>query len=164
MGLVTLWRTVATTDMGFWDVATPLVVMGFGLPFFFIPTTGLALSSVDEHEMDSAAGLMNFLRTLSGAFATSLVTTVWDNKITYNHAELVGLADHDQSVRTLLEQAGMAADAVNQAIDYLITSQSVMLATNQLMTVIGVAFLIAASVIWLAPKPSRVVEPGTGGH
>lgn len=37
-----------------------------------------------------------------------------------------------------------------------------MLATNQLMTVIGVAFLIAASVIWLAPKPSRVVEPGTG--
>ena len=23
---------------------------------------------------------------------------------------------------------------------------------------------IAASVIWLAPKPSRVVEPGTGGH
>ena len=82
MGGVTLWRSIATTDMGFWDVATPLVVMGFGLPFFFIPTTGLALSSVDEHEMDSAAGLMNFLRTLSGAFATSLVTTVWDNKTT----------------------------------------------------------------------------------
>ena len=24
--------------------------------------------------------------------------------------------------------------------------------------------VVAASVIWLAPKPSRVVEPGTGGH
>ena len=164
MGLVTMWRAIATTDMGFWDVSIPLVAMGFALPFFFIPTTGLALSSVDEREMDSAAGLMNFLRTLSGAFATSLVTTAWDNKITYNHAELVGLADSDQSVRTLLEQAGMAADAVNQAIDYLITSQAVMLATNQLMTVIGVAFLVAASVIWLAPKPTRVIEPGTGGH
>lgn len=46
-----------------------------------------------------------------------------DNKITYNHAELVGPTDPDQSVRTLLEHAGMAADAVNQAIDYLITSQ-----------------------------------------
>ncbi len=67
-------------------------------------------------------------------------------------------------MRTLLGQAGMAADEVNQAIDDLITSQAVMLATNQLMTVIGVAFLIAASVIWLAPKPSRVVESGAGGH
>jgi len=122
MGLVTLWRTVANTDMGFWDIAIPLIVMGFALPFFFIPTTGLALSSVDEREMDSAAGLMNFLRTLSGAFATSLVTTAWDNQITRKHAELVGLSDADQSVRNLLEQAGMLPDAVNQAIDYLITS------------------------------------------
>ena len=164
MGLVTFWRTFATTDMGFWDISIPLVVMGFALPFFFIPTTGLALSSVDEREMDSAAGLMNFLRTLSGAFATSLVTTAWDNKITYNHAELVGISDSDQSVRTMLEQAGMAADAINQAIDYLITSQAVMLATNQMMMAIGVVFILAASVIWLAPKPSRVVEPGAGGH
>lgn len=58
----------------------------------------------------------------------------------------------------------MALDAVNQAIDYLIVGQSVMLATNQIMTLIGVAFLLAASVIWLAPKPARVVEPGAGGH
>jgi DHA2 family multidrug resistance protein len=164
MGGVTLWRTIANTDMGFWDISIPLIVMGFALPFFFIPTTGLALSSVDEREMDSAAGLMNFLRTLSGAFATSLVTTSWDNQITRDHAELVGISDSDASVRTMLEQAGMAEDAVNQAIDYLITGQAVMLATNQLMMVIGVAFLIAASVIWLAPKPTRVVEPGTGGH
>lgn len=164
MGLVTLWRTIATTDMGFWDVAIPLVVLGFALPFFFIPTTGLALASVEEREMDSAAGIMNFLRTLSGAFATSLVTTVWDNRITLNHAELVGLADPDQSVRTMLEQSGMSADAVNQAIDYLITGQSVMLATNQMMWAIGLAFIFAAMVIWLAPKPTRVVEPGAGGH
>lgn len=164
MGLVTLWRAVATTDMGFWDVSIPLMVLGFALPFFFIPTTGLALASVEEREMDSAAGLMNFLRTLSGAFATSLVTTLWDNRITYNHAELVGLADADGSVRRMFDQSGMAPDAVNQAIDYLVTGQSVMLATNQMMLAIGIAFLVAASVIWLAPKPARVVEPGAGGH
>lgn len=28
MGVVTLWRTIATTDMGFWDIGIPLVVMG----------------------------------------------------------------------------------------------------------------------------------------
>jgi len=164
MGFDTLWRSVATTDMGFWDIALPLVVLGFALPFFFIPTTALALASVEEREMDSAAGLMNFLRTLSGAFATSLVTTVWDNRITLNHVELVGLADADGSVARLLEQSGLAADGVVQVVDYLVTSQSVMLATNQMMLGIGIAFLFAASVIWLAPKPQRVVEPGSGGH
>ncbi len=164
MGAITLWRSVATTDMGFWDVAIPLLVFGFAMPFFFIPTTSLALASVEEHEMDSAAGLMNFLRTLSGAFATSVVTTVWDNRITYNHAELVGLADTDRSVRTMFEQSGMTPDAINQAIDYLITGQSVMLATNQMMWAIGIAFIFAACVIWLAPRPSRVVDPSAGGH
>lgn len=164
LGLVTLMRTIASTDMDYWQVSTPLMLMGLGLPFFFIPLTGLALGSVDEHETASGAGLMNFLRTLSGAFATSLVTTVWEDQTTRNHAELVGLADSDGSVRTLLESSGMAADAVNQAIDQMITSQSVMLATNQIMAIVGIAFILAASAIWLAPKPQRQVDPSAGGH
>jgi DHA2 family multidrug resistance protein len=164
LGVVTLMRTVATTDMSYWDVSYPLMLMGLGLPFFFIPLTGLALASVDERETASAAGLMNFLRTLSGAVATSLITTVWDDQITRNHAELVGLSDGDQSVRGLFESSGMAADAVLQSIDRLINGQAVMLATNQIMAVVGIAFIVAASVIWLAPKPTRVVEAGAGGH
>ena len=138
--------------------------MGLGLPFFFIPLTGLALASVDEHEMASGAGLMNFLRTLSGAFATSLITTQWDDQITRNHAELVGLADSEHSVQSLLESSGMAPDAVLQSIDGLISGQAVMLATNQIMTLVGIAFVLAASVIWLAPKPKRVVDASAGGH
>ncbi|MDQ7988845.1 MAG: DHA2 family efflux MFS transporter permease subunit [Candidatus Dactylopiibacterium sp.] len=164
MGLVTLWRTFANTDMGFWDVAVPLMVMGLAMPFFFIPSTTLALASVTEREMDSAAGLMNFLRTLSGAFATSLVTTVWSNRITYNHAELVGLADRDHGVTAQLVAQGTPPDTANQIVDYLLTSQSVMLSTNQVMTSIGVLFLFAALIIWFAPRPTRSVEPGAGGH
>ncbi|WP_430461879.1 DHA2 family efflux MFS transporter permease subunit [Thalassolituus sp. LLYu03] len=164
MGLVTFWRTIATTDMGFWDIAIPLAVMGIALPFFFIPTTTIALAAVDEKEMDSAAGLMNFLRTLSGAFATSLVTTGWANQTTRNHAELVGMADADGSVRSMLTQQGMPDEAVNSVIDYVVTGQSVMLSTNQIMTILALIFIFAAAIIWLAPKPDRVIEPGAGGH
>jgi MFS transporter, DHA2 family, multidrug resistance protein len=164
MGLVTLWRTIANTDMAFWDIAIPLAVMGFALPFFFIPTTTIALGSVEEREIDSAAGLMNFLRTLSGAAATSIVITVWANQTTRNHAELVGIVDQDRSVRTMMEHGGMTPDAINQAIDYLITVQSGMLSTNQVMTGIAFMFVVAATIIWLAPKPTRTIEPGAGGH
>lgn len=164
LGLATLWRSIANTDMGFWDVALPLMVMGFALPFFFIPSTGLALGSVEEGEMDSAAGLMNFLRTLSGALATSLVTTVWSDQATRNHAELVGLADRDHSLQQQMLASGATPDAAHQVLDYLVTSQSVMLSTNLIMRVIGVLFILAAAVIWLAPKPARAIEPGAGGH
>jgi DHA2 family multidrug resistance protein len=164
LGIVTLWRTIATTDMGFWDIGIPLFVMGFALPLFFIPINSLALGSVEERETDSAAGLMNFLRTLSGAIATSMVTTSWSNKIIENHAELVGISDADGRVRAMLTQSGASLDAVNEGIDYLVTSQAVMLATNQLMMIIGAIFIVAAFAIWLAPRPTRVIEPGAGGH
>ncbi|MDH1702794.1 DHA2 family efflux MFS transporter permease subunit [Comamonas terrigena] len=164
LGLMTFWRTVATTDMGYWDIALPLMFMGFGLPFFFIPTTGLALASVEPQEMDNAAGLMNFLRTLSGAAAVSLVNTAWEDGTTRQHAELVGLTDRSGEVLQGLKASGMSPDAALSALDQLLTSQSVMLATNQIMFTIAICFVVGACVIWLAPKPTRVVEPGAGGH
>jgi len=164
LGLMTFWRTVATTDMGYWDIALPLMFMGFGLPFFFIPTTGLALASVEPQEMDNAAGLMNFLRTLSGAAAVSLVNTAWEDGTTRQHAELVGLTDRSGEVLQGLKASGMSPDAALSALDQLLTSQSVMLATNEIMFTIAICFVVGACVIWLAPKPTRVVEPGAGGH
>jgi len=162
LGLMTLWRSVATTDMAFANIALPLATMGLALPFFFMPTTQLALASVGPSEMASGAGLMSFIRTLSGAFATSVVTTSWSDRITSNHAELVGLVD--SSTQTMLSQAGMTADAALQAVDNLVTGQSVMLATNQMMAIIGVAFLLAGFFIWLAPKAERAIDPAAGGH
>ena len=73
LGGVLAIRSIGTTDMSFWQISIPLLFMGIGLPFFFVPVTTLALASVEEHETASAAGLMNFLRTLSGAVATSIV-------------------------------------------------------------------------------------------
>ena len=81
MGLITLWRSIATTDMSYWDIALPLMAPG---PHALLlhSSTGIALGSVDPKEVESAAGLMSFLRTLSGAFATSIVTTAWSDQTT----------------------------------------------------------------------------------
>lgn len=154
MGLVTLWRSIATTDMDYWSIALPILVMGIGIPCFFIPVTGLALKSVDTKEIYSAAGLMSFLRTLSGAVSTSIVTTSWTNMITVKHAELVDVV-RDDTIRTLLEQQGAQPQAANEFFNALVTSQAVMLATNDLMYFIGFAFILAACIIWLAPHPHK---------
>lgn len=39
-----------------------------------------------------------------------------------------------------------------------------MLAINQIMAIVGIVFILVASIVWLAPKPTRTVEPGAGGN
>ncbi|BAK77164.1 multidrug resistance protein B [Pseudogulbenkiania sp. NH8B] len=158
LGGVTLFRSFGTSDMGFWQVALPLLFQGLGMPFFFVPLTGLAMASVETEEMASAAGLMSFLRTLSGAFATSLVTTSWEDKASYNRAELSGFIDSTGQTLQSLTQSGMSVETARGMIDQLVQSQSIMLSTNQIFWLSGLSFVIAACAIWLAPRPTKVAD------
>ena len=45
---------------------------------------------------------------------------------------------------------------VRGSIDWLLQGQSVMVATNQIFMAIAVIFVVAAMIIWLAPKPKKV--------
>jgi DHA2 family multidrug resistance protein len=165
MAGVTLLRTLLTTDATYWQIAHPLMLMGLGLPLFFVPLTALGLGSVDEQETTSAAGLQNFLRTVSGAISTSLVTTVWENKTVAAHAELAGQVDQNGDTLKLLTATGMSHDAALGQINNMVQSQSVMIATNQLMLIVAIAFILAACAIWLVPRPTREIDPAqAGGH
>jgi MFS transporter, DHA2 family, multidrug resistance protein len=161
---VMMIRTVATTDMTYWQISVPLLLLGLGLPFFFVPLTALALGSVEEHETASAAGLMNFIRTLSGAVATSIVTTVWEDKTTYMHAELAGLVDRTGEAARALANSGLSSDASRAVLDNVAQGQSVMLATNEILSYVAVVFVLAAMVIWVAPRPARAVDLSKAGH
>jgi DHA2 family multidrug resistance protein len=161
---VTASRAFLSVDATYWQISIPLLLMGAGLPFFFVPLTALSLGSVEPHEMASAAGLQNFLRTLSGAVATSVVQTMWEDRSSMNHSELSGLADQSgEAVRTF-EAGGMSHDQAIYALNNLVDEQSVMLATNQVMMITAVAFALAAFVIWFAPKPARAVSMAEAGH
>jgi len=164
LGVVTLMRSFLNTDATYWQISAPLIFMGIGLPFFFVPVTALALGNVEEREMASAAGLQNFLRTLSGAVATSMVQTVWEDKTSSNHADLVGLVDRSGETAAALGASGLSPDAQRQALDNLVTSQSVMLATNEIMFSVALVCAAAAFLIWLAPRPARAVDMTKAGH
>jgi len=53
---------------------------------------------------------------------------------------------------------------VRELFNNLVTSQSLMLATNGLMMVIAVVFVAASIAIVLAPKAARTVDPASVGH
>lgn len=164
LAVVTAVRSYVTNDVTYWQIAIPLMLMGFGLPFFFVPLTALSLGSVEPHETASAAGLQNFLRTLSGAIATSLVQTMWEDKTSATHAELAGVADRSGDAVRAFEAQGMSHDQALYALNNLVDEQSVMIATNQVMALVAIAFFIAAAVIWLAPKPKHAIDATQAGH
>ncbi|HET7365834.1 MAG TPA: hypothetical protein VFJ70_19855 [Burkholderiales bacterium] len=63
-----------------------------------------------------------------------------------------------------LAAGGMAPDQQRQVLDNLLTSQSVMLATNHIMLIVALICCAAAFFIWLAPKPTRAVDMTQAGH
>ena len=163
MAGVALWRGFYTTDATFWDIAIPQFVLGFAMPFFFIPTTSLSLSSVLPEETAAAAGLQNFLRTTSAAFATSIMTTAWDNTSSAKRSVLAGALPDPQRTLDAMTARGLSSDQALRQLEGLVQTQAVMISTNQMFLATAVVFAIAASVIWITPKPKRVAGPG-GGH
>jgi len=112
---------------------------------------------VDPAETADASGLLNFLRTMAGAVATSIINTVWEDNAVRNHNELAGAMPHAQTTIDSLKPSmgdGGALAVVNNLVD----SQSVMLATNQLFVACSIVFAVAALLVWITPRPTREVD------
>jgi DHA2 family multidrug resistance protein len=162
LGAISLLRGMGTSAITFEWVAGLMFLMGAGMPFFFLPLNTLALSSVDENETAAGAGLMNFIRTVSGAFATSMVNTAWEDGAQAKQDQLSGILNGAQSTIDMLMASGQTHDQALSNLTQIVHGQAVMLATNQLMGASAVMFLFAGAAIWLAPKPARVAEASLG--
>jgi DHA2 family multidrug resistance protein len=158
LAFVTFGRAGATSQMDFWQIAFWPLIIGIGVPMFFLPLNMVGLGSVNPEETASAAGLLNFLRTMSGAVATSLVNTVWENNATRNQAELAGSLHDAEGTLSMLQAGGLSHDQAVQMLTSNVQSQAVIMGTNQLMTMCALGFAIAAFTIWLAPRPRAGVD------
>jgi DHA2 family multidrug resistance protein len=162
---VSLIRSTLTTDANYWALALPFLAQGFAMPFFFIPTNQIALSAVPPQEMASAAGLSNFLRTTSAAFATSIVTTLWENNTSRDHALLAGRINNPDATMSMMTAGGMTHAQALGSLDNLTTTQSVMLSTDHMFTLTSLVFVFAALAVWASPKPNiQMGGPPAGGH
>jgi DHA2 family multidrug resistance protein len=164
LACVTLWRTSFADNVTFWQLALPQLATGLGIPLFFVPLLGLSVAAVPFQQTASAAGLVNFIRTMSGAFGTALVTTGWDRATTNAHANLVGVLHQSQTAMNTMEAHGQSPAQALQSLGDLVQSQAVMLATNRMFFVLAIIIATVAAGVWLSPKPRGPVSLGAGGH
>jgi DHA2 family multidrug resistance protein len=149
-----------TSGADFWTLALPQLIQGAGMPFFFVPLTTLALGAVDEDEVASAAGLMNFLRTMSGAVATAIGVTMWENGAQRARDSLANTLNGTQSTMTTLQAHGFGVEQSRQFVSQLIDAQASAITTVNLFELFAAIFVGAATIIWLAPKPKHAVGLG----
>ena len=164
LAAVSLWRASFETDVNFWRLAAPQIAQGFGMPFFFLPLTALAMGAVKPSETASAAGLLSFMRTTAGAFGTSLTTTAWENLSSSRHSDLAGSLNAPAQTLTQLQSMGMSAGQALGQLDAMVQSQAVMLATNRMFMILAGIFVLAACCVWVAPRPRQQVDPAAAAH
>jgi DHA2 family multidrug resistance protein len=149
-----------TSGADFWTLAIPQLIQGAGMPFFFVPLTTLALGAVGEDEVASAAGVMNFLRTMSGAIGTAIVTTMWYDGAQSKRAQLSGVLNGAQATMQSLQMHGFTADQARQFVSNVVDGQSTALATGSAFVTAAITFAAAAAIVWLAPRPKHAVAAG----
>jgi DHA2 family multidrug resistance protein len=162
LAVVMFWRTTFASNISFGLMIWPQLAQGFAMPFFFIPLMSLGTSALPPDEVASGAGLINFMRTTSGAFGTSIATTVWEDGAARAHANLAGEINNPSSVLSQIGALGLNPGQALQQLEGLVQSQAVMLATNRIFISIAGVMLIAAASIWFAPKPRGPVAVSTG--
>jgi DHA2 family multidrug resistance protein len=158
LGLINVWRMSFNSNVTFLQMALPTLLCGPFMVMFFLPLSGLVVASVDHNEQANAAGLSNFMRTLGGAFATSLVQTGWGDATRRSQTELAGAMVHGASTVAQFEAGGASHESAVALLSNIVEGQSVMLATLKVFGVVAIMFFGSALLIWIAPKPNGPID------
>ena len=155
-------------DAGPAQILLPMLVLGFALSLLIVPLFGSALNVVARHKAASAAGLMNLMFQLGGAFGTAGLATMLERNATAYHARLVEFARPDNpawgaavhQVAALLTTRGGSDTATGQhqavaALDSLITGQATVLSFEHAFQMVGLLFLAALLVVPFLPRAVR---------
>jgi EmrB/QacA subfamily drug resistance transporter len=72
-----IWYTQVPADASYWsDLLPGYLLVGFALPFTFIPVSIAALAGVEHHEAGLASGLINTAQQIGGAIGVAITSSV----------------------------------------------------------------------------------------
>jgi DHA2 family multidrug resistance protein len=154
LGCMAILRSNWTTGADFWTLAAPQLIQGFAMTFFMLPLTTISLASVLPEETASAAGLQNFVRTISVAVATALALTAMDDTTQAARSEIAANLQPDATMGTLAN-AGFTDEQSIGIIANFADREALMIGVDHVFILTAVVFFLSALVVWLAPRPEK---------
>jgi len=168
-----LWqRSQFTTDTDFYHILIPTLLQGAAMAFFFIPLTTILLAGQAPAKIPAAAGLSNFVRIMTGAMGTSIVTTLWESRAAMHHAHLAEpLSQVQGNLPYTLNQMQISGMSMNESllqINRAIDQQAFTKSATDIFLISAFVFILLIGLIWLTKRPKKmgpaVVKDAGGAH
>ncbi|TXH03052.1 MAG: DHA2 family efflux MFS transporter permease subunit [Nevskiaceae bacterium] len=152
------WAATRTDSSSYLQYALPRFFQGVGIAFFFVPINQIIMSGVQPHEIASASGLSNFVRTIAGSLSTAISTWLWQDRSTYHRTVLAehvnAQAPGWQHYQAQLQSTvGGDVSHWQPLLDHVVAVQAQTMAANDMFRLYGVIFLIIIPILWLARPP-----------
>ena len=81
-----LWYTQIPVHGSYWsDLLPGYLIIGFAIPFAFIPVSIAALAGIEHHEAGLASGIFNTAQQIGGAIGVAMVSSVVDQPLRPPH-------------------------------------------------------------------------------
>jgi MFS transporter, DHA2 family, multidrug resistance protein len=160
-----------TDQEGFAELFVPQAVRGIALMFCFLPANLIALGTLPQDKLKNAAGLYNLMRNLGGAIAIAASGTILNDRLWFHWNRLIEdvtparpAVQHfldAQSSRLGAMLAGDPNQAALQVLADMVQKQALVMAFNDLLLLMGGAFLFGLPLTLLLRRPRSAVR---GGH
>ncbi|MEA3174068.1 MAG: transporter, family, multidrug resistance protein [Gammaproteobacteria bacterium] len=151
------WTATLNDTASFAQFATPRFLQGLGIAFFFLPLNQILMSGVAPNELASASGVSNFVRTMSGSFATAITVWAWNRRTDYHHAVLTehirNSSDAWTQYQAQLSTHGISATGASQYVDLVISGQASTMGVNDVFNLLGLMYLFLIPLVWFAKPP-----------
>lgn len=165
-----MWlRSGYTPQDDLWTVLMPTIVQGAGVAFFFIPLMSLILSGISPDRIAAATGLSNFARICASSFATSIATTLWDDRATLHHAHLVEQLGANTDTGPLgeagsqLSVQGLSSEQIAALINRNVDLQVFTRAADDVYLASAFLFVVLIALVWLARPVKAPAGVNAGG-
>lgn len=163
--VVSYWmRSQFTTQTDLWHFIAPQLVQGIAMSGFFLSMLTICLDGIPPHLLPQATGMSNFTRITAGAFAASLVTTMWDRRQALHQsrlAEAIGSGDAGPYAQAAGQLARMGLDPAQQAavVTRQMGGQAYLLASTDLFWLSSIICGVLIVLVWLTKRPGAAAGP-----
>ncbi|WP_291326229.1 DHA2 family efflux MFS transporter permease subunit [Desulfovibrio sp. UCD-KL4C] len=157
------------TQAGMADMIMPLLIMGVGMPFIFIPQSAVALCTVAKSDMTSASSLFTLARRIGGNLGYAVVAVLLDrgtrvhlSYLSENVSELRPFShDYLLQIGQKLHELGVSSVASSKIalgmLEQTLVQQAKMLAYNEISFIFGCLFLLLIPLIFLCPSKAKIL-------
>jgi DHA2 family multidrug resistance protein len=156
-GISYFMRAAYPPDASFWVFVLPLLVQGVAMGMFFVALFTISLDRLPRERVPAASGLNNFLRIISGSFATSLTTTYWDRREALHQSRIVeSLSIYDPGYSRALTQLhayGFGGLSASARILREVIAQGYLLSSLDIFYFSGWLVVLAVPLCWLVRRP-----------